>query len=110
LGGDRAPLSHRRLEERAVREGWPITPSIRARVLQRLCNTVDPDHVWDGEKPGHREAIAASRTILAADRLNLAREVQQSREKGRGFKLSDVVAEAEAAADSFRPAERPAGK
>ena len=89
LGGDSAPpspsLSHRRLEERAIRERWPLTSSVRLAILQRLCGIVDPE-TEEGSQAELRHVIAASRTLIAADRINLdagrlelAREVIERR-------------------------------
>lgn len=60
-----------RLQERAIRERWPLSESVRIKVLKRLASIVDPDHIHDIGPPGHREAISAARALALADRLNL---------------------------------------
>lgn len=72
LGGGSAPnLSGRRLEERAIRERWPMSDAVRIKILKRLTRIVDEDAVHEVGTPGHREVIAAARALLAADKLNL---------------------------------------
>src|ERR1017187_7847962 len=39
---EQQPLSHRRLEERAVREGWLLRPEDKARIIDRLLRTLEP--------------------------------------------------------------------
>jgi hypothetical protein len=67
------PLSHRRLEERAVREAWPLPAAVRVAILKRLVGYLDPETV-EGSLAEPRTVIQAARTILAADRLNVDRE------------------------------------
>ncbi len=53
-----------------------MSEAVRLTILKRLCKVVDDD-AWAEDplhKPGNREVIAASRTLIAADTLNLARE------------------------------------
>jgi hypothetical protein len=61
------------LHRRAIRERWPMSPAIRVKVLNRVCKILDEDAAWpDGvAPPNHREVIAAARTLILADRLNL---------------------------------------
>jgi hypothetical protein len=71
MGGDRAqPLSHRRLEERAIRERWPLSDAVRIQILKRLVGYLDPE-TEEGAAAGARVVVAAARTILSADKLNL---------------------------------------
>lgn len=76
-GGESAPnLRETRLQEKAIRERWPIPVDVRIKILRRLVKIVDDD-AWDDDpwlKPNNREVIAASRALLSADKLNLDRE------------------------------------
>ncbi len=58
----------RRLEERAVRERWPMSEEVRERILARLMRTMD-----DGDA-SHRETTSAAKALIGADRLNLQAE------------------------------------
>lgn len=72
LGDDCAPgLSDTRMQERAIRERWPMSHEVRVRVLKRLCKIVDEDAVHEIGTPSHREVIAAARALISADKLNL---------------------------------------
>lgn len=75
LGGDNRPdglhpLISRRMEERAVRERWPMSEQVRIKILQRLAGIVDPE-TEEGSRSRRREVIAAARAIMSADKLNL---------------------------------------
>jgi len=72
-----------RLLERAVREGWPIKPEHRAAILNRLLRVIEKDEVAvptrDGgveflEEPADRNAIAASKAVIAMAAQNQADE------------------------------------
>lgn len=92
-GGSARPesLSHRRLEERAVREDWPLPPDVRNKILRRLVKTVDEDAIHEGlERPGHREVIAASRTLIIA--YNTGQRLAIDREKLELMKLRAAAA------------------
>lgn len=75
MGGDsaREKLAERRLEERAVREGWHIPHEYRVRILQRLI-----DVVRAGDEAGPRQVLGAARALIGADlrqqQLDLQRE------------------------------------
>ena len=61
------------MEERAVRERWPLPEHVRIRILKRLCGLIDPE-TPEGATAEPRTIVAAARTLLAADKLNLERE------------------------------------
>ena len=69
-------LHDRRLEERAVREGW-IDGELRATIVRRLLRTLDSDIAED------RAVNAAARTLVYADlgdrRLALAQQIHADR-------------------------------
>lgn len=73
---DPQPLSHRRLEERAVRGGWIDGPK-QEKIIARLERTLDDPEA------GHREATAAAKTLIYADlgerRLALAAQMHADR-------------------------------
>lgn len=60
-----------RMQERAIRERWPMAADVRGKVLRRLVSIVDPDFVHDGHmRPDFREVISAARAIISADKEN----------------------------------------
>lgn len=93
LGGDCAPngtppestLTERRLEERALREGWQVPDDVRATILKRLIRVLDVE-TEEGAQAELRYVIAAGRTVIAADlrqqALDLARRKFDAGEKG----------------------------
>lgn len=61
-----------RLLERAVRERWPIPERYKKAIINRQIKiAIDP------ESSG-REARAAARTIIAADKINLEEEIRST--------------------------------
>ena len=69
------PTWEKRLEERALRDRWPMTQELRLKILGRLMGIID----WratTGEymPPSYRDVNAAAKTILLADRLNVDQE------------------------------------
>jgi hypothetical protein len=72
-GGDLTPnlspnqTSDTRLIEKAIRQRWDIPPDIREAMPKELS-----DIIKTGKS--HRNKIAASRALLAADSLNLQQE------------------------------------
>ena len=103
MGGDsaREKLAERRLEERAVREGWHIPHEYRVRILQRLIDVVRagdeagprrrrairrPSRSYfrgrssgrAGDEAGPRQVLGAARALIGADlrqqQLDLQRE------------------------------------
>jgi hypothetical protein len=98
MGDDCAPpLAHRRLEERAIRERWPLSADGRVKILKRLVKTVDDEAVHDPlPRPGHREVIAAARALISADKLNLDYmkfEAEQKAEQAGGMEeIHELVA------------------
>jgi hypothetical protein len=121
LGGERDPrpdglhpLVSRRMEERALRERWPLPDKVRVQVLKRVCGMVDPESE-EGQKAKRREVLGAARVLIAADRLNLE---QRRLDLAEGTIAEDrvdvdLVAEAEAIRERRRArrerAESPAG-
>ncbi len=73
MGAAPAPLAYRRLEERAIRERWPLPEAARLAILKRLAGYIDPE-TEEGARAKARTVISAARTILAADRLNLEQQ------------------------------------
>ena len=75
---EQQPLSHRRLEEQAVREGWLSHGSERDRIIDRLLRVIDRDDEVDDMGNSincDRYATSAAKTLIYADlgqrRLNL---------------------------------------
>jgi hypothetical protein len=69
------PTWEKRLEERAVRERWPMPPEMRITILSRLMDIVDWKPNGDRfDPPSHRDINSACKTILTADRLNVEQE------------------------------------
>jgi hypothetical protein len=71
------PLWGRRMEERALREGWNLPPHIKSTIVSRLVDVVETDE----HKlliVGERYLLAAAKTLIYADlgqqRLDLARQ------------------------------------
>lgn len=57
-----------RLIRRAIEEGWPVRPELRAKVIDRAAEVIsNPD-------AAPRNIVAASKIVLAADGLNLQAE------------------------------------
>src|SRR5690606_25316236 len=73
-GGQGGPLylkdgpgqtSDTRLIERAIRERWPIKPEYRTAIINRLLRIAVSPETSD------REAISASKAMIAADKINI---------------------------------------
>lgn len=96
LGGESAPLSHRRLEERAIREGWQVPQNIRTKVLKRLAAVIDPETV-EGAQAELRYVIQAARTIISADLRQQAIDLmpQQADAAQTEVRIVDLVGKAE---------------
>ena len=61
-----------RMIERAVRNRWPIPDKFREAIIKRQIRVaIDP-------KSTGREARAAARTIIAADKINLEEEIKST--------------------------------
>lgn len=67
----RSDLENTYLESRAVSERWPLTPDVRAKILQRLIDVVDPEYLHAIGPPSHSEVTRAAKALVDADRLNL---------------------------------------
>jgi hypothetical protein len=109
LGGESAPdqpLSHRRLEERAVFERWNIGEENRTRILKRVCRFLD-DETEEGSRAKPRTILAAARVILAADRINLEQRRIELASGDGSLNVRDVLTEAEESADAYQPARPP---
>lgn len=61
------PLWERRMEERALRERWPISEERRQQIVERLCKVIETNGVDE------RHLIGAAKALIAADKLNLER-------------------------------------
>ncbi len=92
----RKSLSERRLEERALREGWLLPREKREEIALRLCDVIDPT-TEEGSKAQLRHVIQAARTLVSADlrqqSIDLARQKLEGKQSEGS--LSDLVAEAE---------------
>jgi hypothetical protein len=69
---DQQPLAHRRLEERAVREGWLSEGKERSRIISRLLGALDDDETET------RYLVGIAKTLVYADlgqqRLDFAKQ------------------------------------
>src|SRR5262245_19388876 len=66
-------LAERRLEERALRQRWPVEEALRGGVCRRLGRYFDEaDPV--SQNVTLRQLAQAARALIAADRLNFERE------------------------------------
>ncbi len=99
---------------RALRADWPIPDSIRRTLLQQVIDLVDPE-TERGAKASPRLKLSALKVLqqfnslsLRQQAVDLAREQLELRKgTGKAETLADLVAEAEAAAESYQPEERP---
>src|SRR4051812_18151826 len=69
MGGPGVALPYRsevNVVRRAVREGWPISPEIRSKVVEMAVRILDT--------PGDKRHVAAMKILLLADSLNVRRE------------------------------------
>jgi hypothetical protein len=62
--------SELRLQAQALRERWPIDPSVRAGMLRVAISMFDPENPTSAQIDD-RTKVAAMKVVLAADRLNL---------------------------------------
>jgi hypothetical protein len=114
------PLSHRRLEERAVREGW-IDGPLRAKIIGRCERTIDRKDSVETNDSGvifrthDREANGAMRVIIAAhiaderlrldrEKLDLEREKLAAKQYAEARAASDAVAGTAGSAEPSDPA------
>ncbi len=67
-------LKDDRLKIRAVRERWPMSATVRKAVLKRLGEIVGVGAKKGDEPSKPRSAVAASRALIQADRLNLEQQ------------------------------------
>ncbi len=58
------------LVERAIKNGWPVSPDVRKHATERLEKLADSDD--------DRTAVRAIQTLIAADRLNVSREQMET--------------------------------
>ena len=56
--------SDTRLQERAIRERWPIKDEHKARIVERL------DGIIRSKRASHREVVSASRALISAEAQN----------------------------------------
>jgi hypothetical protein len=54
-------VSHQRLEQRAIREGWNLSPETRAKIIARLEDDLHKPDI----RPRHMLAVA--KTLIQAD-------------------------------------------
>ena len=74
-----------RLQERALRERWPIDPKDREALIAGLTLLIDD---LDAKA---RTRIAAARTLLAADKINLeAERLELAKGSNRGETYADI--------------------
>lgn len=68
--GAKATTTDTRLAARALRQRWPITPELRAKLIEGLAEmATDPN-------ASRRQRIAAIRELMRADKLNLDETLQ----------------------------------
>jgi hypothetical protein len=70
---EQQPLSHRRLEERAVREGWLQDGPDRARIINRMLGDFEDDETEV------RYRVAIGKTLIYADLGQQRLDFQKSR-------------------------------
>lgn len=88
----------------AIRQDWPIPPAVKAKILQRLVDYLDRDHL-EGQTASDRHVLMAARTLAAFMRLNVGQQaVDLARERYEGRNKSELSA-AEAVAEAERRAE-----
>jgi ribosomal protein S7 len=71
---DKTSRSDMQLIERAIKNGWPISPLVRQAIMAKMTNVAVA-----GES--ERSQIAAARVLIAADRNNIQRESLQMKEE-----------------------------
>jgi len=86
LGGlpivdERTPGQDLRLIRRAVRNDWPISAELRARVMGAMDGII-------ADCPDPRSQVAAARVLIAADSINAKREQMDQAEELK--KLPDL--------------------
>lgn len=98
--------SEMRLVRHAIRQDWPITPEMQAKLIGTLIAYVDPDSDQCRTAPD-RIIIAAAKTLasfgslaLKQQALDLAREKLEGKEDD--YTLADLVAAAEERAEERR--------
>lgn len=99
---------------KALRQDWPIPPTVKQMLLQRAIDICDPDTKVGG-KAQPRLVLRALQVIALYQNLvvkqqvvDLARERHELKTKGDGsLKLSELTAEAEQAAREFQEPQRP---
>ncbi len=107
--GDDVSRAELRLEEQALRNDWPIPPAVKRQILQRLIDYCDRE-CEEGATAKDRVIIAAARVLaqfaglsLGQARLDLARELAETRLGSEQIDLADLVTDAEARADQLHP-------
>jgi hypothetical protein len=77
------PLWERRMEERAIREGWLMDGEAKGKILSRLMRTISRDDVWlteEGEPiTNDREVNGAARALVYADLGQQRIDVQRAK-------------------------------
>ena len=102
-GGSPPSRTDLALTRQAIRAGWPIPPSVQTKVIQRIVDYLDRDHL-DGGTCSDRTVLMAARTLAAFCGLNLKQQaIDLARQKLDGkptqITLADLVANAEAKAE-----------
>jgi hypothetical protein len=96
--GRPATLSERRLEERAIRQGWPIGPQQRQDICDRLMGVIHQE----ADTAPLRYVVQAAKALMTADRLTLEHHKQQRRAGADAEPLEDLTDDAELRARSRR--------
>lgn len=73
---DKPSRSEMQLYERAIKNGWPISPLAKDVVMSQIVTIAAK-----GTRP--RDKIAAARVLIAADRNNIQRESLQMKDEQR---------------------------
>lgn len=91
----------------ALRQDWPIPPTVKAMILQRLIDYLDRDHE-EGQTCSDRQVVMAARTLaqfcqlsVAQQRVDLMRDRLEGRKGADAVDLVDLVEEAEQIADAL---------
>jgi hypothetical protein len=84
---------------RAIGEGWSVPDAMRNETLYAMCEILSQPNT----KFNRRLKLSVARTLAILDKADTAR----SRAGKTGLRIADLVAEAEAAAASYRAPERP---
>ena len=75
IGGGVPTIRDTRMEERAIRQRWPISDKTRQKVIERM------EQILECRPAKRREKIAAARAIIAAESQNQSDDLKQIADK-----------------------------